>query len=155
MNCEKIGKFIAERRKEKGLTQEKLAEKVGISDRAVSKWERGLNMPDVSLFESLCKELDISINELISGEKINNNDYKKIAEQNLLVLFLDRKKCLLLKIVAEILIIFGIIVMLSLPDILKMTLIQNAVVRIIGLFIFICGTILGYFVKRITYKMKK
>ncbi len=112
-------------------------------------------MPDVSLFESLCKELDISINELISGEKINNEDYKRIAEQNLTILFLDRKKCLLLKVVAEILIVFGLIIMLSMPDILKMTLIQNIVMRVIGLFIFGCGTILEYYIRKITYKMKK
>lgn len=155
MNQEKIGKFISEERKNKNLTQEQLAVKLGISKNAVSKWERGLNMPDVSLFESLCKELDISINELISGKRINDDDYKRIAEQNLIVLFLDRKKCLLLKIVAEILIVFGIIIMLSLPDILKMTLTQNVVVRTIGIFIFMCGTILEYYVRKITYKMKK
>ncbi len=155
MNQERIGKFILECRKEKGLTQEQLAEKLGISDRAVSKWERGLNMPDVSLFESLCMELNISINELISGKKIKNDDYKRIAEQNLIVLFLDRKKCLFLKVVSEILIVFGIIIMLSLPDILKMTLIQNIVVRIIGLFIFGCGIFLEYYIRKITNKMKK
>lgn len=155
MNQERIGKFILECRKEKGLTQEQLAEKLGISDRAVFKWERGLNMPDVSLFESLCMELNISINELISGKKIKNDDYKRIAEQNLIVLFLDRKKCLFLKVVSEILIVFGIIIMLSLPDILKMTLIQNIVVRIIGLFIFGCGIFLEYYIRKITNKMKK
>lgn len=111
-------------------------------------------MPDISLFEPLYQELDISINELISGEKINNEDYKRIAEKNLTVLFIDRKKSLLLKIVANILIIFGIIIMLSLPDILKMTLMQNIIIRIIGLFIFICGTILEYYIKKITYKKK-
>lgn len=152
MDCQKIGKFISECRKDKCLTQEQLGALLGISDRAISKWERGLNMPDVSLFEPLCKKLDISINELISGERLNNDDYKKMAEQNLIVLFLDRKKCLLLKIVAEILIVFGILIMLSLPDILKMTLIQNIVVRVVGIFIFLCGTILEYYIKKITDK---
>lgn len=112
MDQVKMGKLISECRKAKKLTQVELAEKVGVSDRAVSKLERGLNMPDVSLFESICQELNISINELISGKKIESGDYKKIAEQNLIVLFLDRKKCLLLKLIAEVLIVVGIIVML-------------------------------------------
>ena len=57
MNQGKIGKYISEKRKEKKLTQEELAEKLGVSDRAVSNWENGKNMPDLSLFKPLCKEL--------------------------------------------------------------------------------------------------
>ncbi len=77
MNQEKIGKFIATCRKEQKLTQEELAEKLGVTDKSVSRWENGKTMPDISLFESLCKELNISINELLSGEKIENNQNKK------------------------------------------------------------------------------
>ncbi len=73
MNQDKIGKFIATLRKEQKLTQEELAEKLGVTDKSVSRWENGKNMPDVSLFESLCKELNISVNELLKGEKIENN----------------------------------------------------------------------------------
>jgi len=69
MNQEKIGKFIAECRKEKNLTQEQLAEKLGVSNKSVSRWENAKTMPDISLFEPLCKELDISFNELLTGEK--------------------------------------------------------------------------------------
>lgn len=78
MNIDKIGKFISERRKSKKLTQEKLAEKLNISDRAISKWERGICLPDASIMIPLCKILDISVNELLSGEimkeKDNNTD---------------------------------------------------------------------------------
>ena len=78
MNIDKIGKFISERRKAKKLTQEKLAEKLNISDRAISKWERGICLPDASIMIPLCKILDISVNELLSGEimkeKDNNTD---------------------------------------------------------------------------------
>ena len=70
MNQEKIGKFIAECRKMKKMTQQDLAEKLGVTDRAISNWENGKNMPDLSLFKPLCKELEISINDLISGEKV-------------------------------------------------------------------------------------
>ena len=78
MNQFKIGKFIAECRKEKGLTQMQLSEKLGITDKAVSKWERGITMPDTSIMLELCDILGISVNELLNGEKINmeNNDQK-------------------------------------------------------------------------------
>ena len=66
----KIGKFIAERRKQKSLTQMQLAEKLGITDKAISKWERGIAMPDTSIMLELCEILGISVNELLSGEKI-------------------------------------------------------------------------------------
>ena len=154
MDNEKIGKFIVSCRKNKKITQKQLADKLGISDRAVSKWERGLNMPDVSLFEPLCKELDISINELISGEKLNDNEYKTKAEENLIMLFSNKKKIVCLRLIAELLIIFGIAIMLVLPDILDMTLMQNMTIRIIGLFIFGCGTFLGYYI-RFIFNSKK
>lgn len=84
MNQEKIGKFIAEKRKEKKLTQEQLAEKLNISKNAVSKWERGLNLPDVSIMQYLCKILNITLNELFIGEKILDEQYKEVADNNLL-----------------------------------------------------------------------
>ena len=67
----KIGKFIAECRKQKGLTQMQLSEKLGITDKAISKWERGISMPDASIMLEVCDILGISVNELLSGEKIN------------------------------------------------------------------------------------
>ena len=69
MNQEKIGKFIAELRKEKNLTQQELADKLGVTDRAVSHWENGRRLPDYSLLKDISKELNIAINELLSGEK--------------------------------------------------------------------------------------
>ena len=84
MNQIKIGEFIAEQRKAKNLTQATLAEKLGITDRAVSKWERGKGLPDASLMLELCEILDITVNELLSGEKIVMEDYKKKTEELLL-----------------------------------------------------------------------
>jgi len=84
MNQEKIGKFIATCRKEKNLTQEQLAEKLNISKNAVSKWERGMNLPDVSIMQELCKILGITLNELFVGEKISDENYKEVADNNLL-----------------------------------------------------------------------
>ena len=85
MNYETIGKFIQSKRKEKGLTQKELAQKLGVTDKAVSKWERGLGCPDVSILEILAKELDTSILEILKGRIIENviikvteaNDYVK------------------------------------------------------------------------------
>ena len=84
MNQEKIGKFIAKLRGEKNMTQQELANKIGVTDRAISKWENGRGMPDLSLMEPLCKELDITINELLSGEKVKKEEYQKKLEENIL-----------------------------------------------------------------------
>lgn len=79
MDQVKIGKFIASLRKEKNMTQEQFAQKMGVSINAVSKWERGISFPDVSLFKKLCSELNISIEELINGEKDNSDEAKEKA----------------------------------------------------------------------------
>lgn len=80
----KIGKFIAECRKKKGLTQMQLAEKMGITDRAVSKWETGKAMPDSSIMLELCGDLGITVNDLLSGEVVTMENYNKEMESNLL-----------------------------------------------------------------------
>ena len=84
MNQEKIGKFILELRKEKNMTQQELADKIGVTDRAISKWENGRGLPDLSLMKPLCEELGISINELISGEKLDKKEYQDKFEENVL-----------------------------------------------------------------------
>ena len=84
MNQIKIGKFIADCRKRKNLTQMQLAEKLGITDKAVSKWERGVAMPDTSIMLELCDILGISVNELLSGEKITMENNNQKNEQLLL-----------------------------------------------------------------------
>ena len=86
MDLIKIGKFIADCRKKKNITQEQLAEKLYITNRAVSKWERGLSLPDADKMLDLCNILDINVNELLNGEKINMKDYEKKNEELLLEL---------------------------------------------------------------------
>lgn len=80
----KIGRFIAEKRKEKKLTQMQLAEKLGITDRAVSKWENGKSLPDSSIMLDLCKELSITVNDLLSGEVVTMTKYDENMEKNLI-----------------------------------------------------------------------
>ena len=84
MNQVKIGKFIADKRKEKKLTQQQLAEKLGVSDRAISNWENGKNMTDISLFPIISKELDVTVNDLMSGEKVDKKEYQEKFEENII-----------------------------------------------------------------------
>ena len=84
MNQEKIGKFIANVRKEKNMTQQELAKKLNITDRAISHWENGRSMPDAGIMLELCKLLDINVNELLSAKKIIEESYNEQAEENLL-----------------------------------------------------------------------
>lgn len=100
----RIGRFIAEERKRKGYTQRQLSEKLGISDKTVSKWERGNGFPEVSLLLPLCGELDISVNELLSGKRVSEEDYRKKAEENMINLVKEtqenKKKIILSAMVA-------------------------------------------------------
>lgn len=88
MNQIVIGNFIASERKRKGYTQRQLADILQISDKTISKWERGNGFPEVSLLLPLCNELDITVNELLSGERVSEQDYQKKAEENMVE---DRK----------------------------------------------------------------
>ena len=80
MDQEKIGSFLAENRKAKGFTQIEFAEKLGVSNKSVSRWETGKNMPDVSLFLPICDALDISVNEFLIGERITTQENKRADE---------------------------------------------------------------------------
>ena len=84
MDLRKIGKFIAKRRQEKGFTQESLAEELNISNRSISKWERGICLPNASIMHKLCDILKITINDLFSGEVVDMKDNEKRLEENLL-----------------------------------------------------------------------
>lgn len=86
LNQEKTGKYIAEKRKQLGMTQKQLADQVGITDKAVSKWERGKSIPDSGVMEELCGVLHISMNEFFSGEDIQEENYSDRAEENIKVL---------------------------------------------------------------------
>ena len=110
MNQEKIGKFIAACRKENGYTQASLAEKLGITDRAVSKWETGKSLPDASIMLELCELLKINVNELLTGERIIMDNYKDVAEKNLVEMKAKEekvKKVLLFVTVFAILLLFS------------------------------------------------
>ena len=89
MNQQNIGKFIAHKRKEKNLTQEKLAESIGVSNKTISKWENGKCMPDYSIIEDLCDKLEISITELLDGEEKEEKSFRMYDEEETLNLIKD------------------------------------------------------------------
>ena len=88
----KIGKFIAQRRKQENLTQMQLAERLGITDRAVSKWETGKALPDSSLMLMLCDVLKITVNDLLSGEVVSMDNYQEKSQQMLLEMVKEKEE---------------------------------------------------------------
>jgi len=141
MDQVKIGKFIAECRKNKKLTQAELAEKLNITDRAISKWETGKGMPDSSIMLDLCNELGISVNELLSGEVITMDNYNKKAEENLLEMKKQKeeadKRLLTIEIVMGIITIvmyLGLVMLASyveMPDNARLSIIIPATVLLL------------------------
>ena len=110
MDIIKIGKFIAEKRKEKKLTQEGLAEKLGVTPKTISRWENGNYMPDISLLKPLSEELGITLNDLISGEKVEKEHYQEKLEENIIstIDYTSKKVYEKNKVIAEILMFFGL-----------------------------------------------
>ena len=117
MNQEKIGKFIAKCRRDKKLTQSELAEKLNISNKAISKWETGRGMPDTSIMLELCAYLGITVNELLSGEKLEEEEYKEKANENIINIAKESEKNKKVKnkiiIVLTIIIIFSILLLIT------------------------------------------
>lgn len=90
MDQVKTGQFISHIRKEKKMTQQQLADELHISNKTISKWETGKGMPEVSLMIPLCETLGISVNELLSGERLSDNEYKERAEENMVSILAER-----------------------------------------------------------------
>ena len=92
MDLEKTGRYIASKRKALGMTQRTLADKLGMSDKSVSKWERGVCLPDVSTYIELCGILGITINEFLAGEDIESDDIEKVSDENIIALSRQESK---------------------------------------------------------------
>ena len=157
MNQEKIGKFICEQRKKQNLTQAELAEKLLITDRAVSKWERGLSLPDASIMLDLCSILKITVSDLLSGEIVTMNNYNEKQEDLLIEMVKQKeesdKKMLLFENVIgalSVVIILGFITIAALiemePWIQAILICSGFVIGLIGLFFAIrIEQIAGYY----------
>ena len=144
MNQEKIGKFILKCRKDKKLTQIELAEKLGVTDKSISNWENGRNMPDLSLFKPLCEILDISINDLISGEKISKDKYQEKLEENIITTIDYTNKKVIVKnnIIGIILIAFGIMMAITAMSIFPSESSWGSIYSVFGTLISLLGIII-------------
>ena len=144
MDQVKIGRFITEQRKQKNYTQRQLADILEISDKTVSKWECGNGFPEVSLLLPLCKELEISVNELLSGERLFEVDYKQKAEENM-VNFIQEKEAnkkrmqltILIGIIATISFITFILIVVMYTDVMSIPV--KIILVAIACLIFIIG----------------
>ena len=141
MNQIQIGKFIAETRKSKSLTQRQLADALSISDKTVSKWECGKGLPEVSLMLPLCEALGITVNDLLSGEKVSPTDYQMKAEENMMDLMkenAENKKRLALSVICGVITVIAFIALiiiaayLELPTIVRIALIALSVVVMVA-----------------------
>lgn len=141
MNQEKIGKFIAECRRKKNMTQQELAEKLGVSDRTIGNWENGRNMPDLSLFKPLCDELDISLNDLMSGEVVKSKEYQEKLEENIIntISYTNKKLENKNNIIGLLLIIFGVLISLSAIAIFPSESSWGAIYSVFGAIISLLG----------------
>lgn len=150
MNQEKIGKFIAELRKNQKMTQSDLANILGVTEKSVSNWENGRNMPDLSLFKPLCDELKITINDLMSGEKIDSEKYQEKFEENIVnTIDYSTKKLNKYKgIISLSLIIFGLFISLSAIMIFPSESSWGSIYSVFGIIIFMIG------ITRFTYMIK-
>lgn len=130
----KIGKFIAETRKGKNITQKQLADKLSISDKTVSKWECGKGLPEVSIMLELCEELNITVNDLLTGEIVSEIDYQNKAEENMMNLMKENqenKKRMILSVICAVITIIATCSLVVIASYIEMPVIVR-----VGLIIF-------------------
>ncbi len=141
MNQEKIGKFIAKLRKEKHLTQEQLAEELGTTSKSISRWENGKTMPDLSLLQPLCNKLDITINDLLNGEKVSKDKYQETLEENIISTINYTNKKMLEKnnLVSILLLSFGIILSITAMSVFPSESSWGGIYSILGVIISLFG----------------
>ena len=141
MDTKKIGAFIAMNRKKKGYTQEQLAEKLGVTNKTISRWENGHYMPDLSLLEPLSKELDITLNELLAGEEIVKEELVEYSEQNLIqaIDYTDKKIKNEHKKISLFIIGIGILISLCAFTVFPSESSWSSIYSMIGLFLFVVG----------------
>lgn len=151
MNQEKIGKFIAECRRQRKLTQSELGEKLGVTEKSISNWENGRNMPDLSLFKPLCEELNISLNDLMSGEKVKEKEYREKLEENIInTIDYSNKKIESRNVfIGLILIVFGVLISITAVGIFPSESSWGSIYSVFGGIISLIGV--SRFTKRLTY----
>lgn len=157
----KIGKFISSKRKEHNITQSELAEKLNISNRAISKWENGYCLPDVGIMPELCRILKISINDLFSGEVVDMKDNEKKLEENLLAMAIEKeqrdKELLILEIFIGVIVSLIMFACIFIASFVKMDEWLKVVLIIIGIIPFAIGVFYAIRIEQIAgyYECKK
>ena len=142
MDQEKIGQFIANLRREMALTQRELAEKLCVSDKAISKWECGKGLPEVSLMLPLCRVLGITVNELLSGERLENESYQARAEENMTALLRERtenKRKLLLEFIVILITMLSSVTIILLSGLLALGTPLRILLIVIALVVMVGG----------------
>ena len=141
MDQEKIGKFIATVRKERNLTQEELALRLGVTNKSISRWENGKTMPDLSLFKPLCMELNITLNDLMSGEKVDEKEYQEKFEKNIVntIDYSTKKMTKYSQVISLILIIFGLFISISAIMIFPSESSWGSIYSVFGIIVFMIG----------------
>ena len=127
----KIGKFIAETRKQQNKTQRQLADALSISDKTISKWECGKGLPEISLMMPLCEILQITVNDLLTGEKISEDDYQKKAEENMMSLMKENeenKKRMALSVICGVITIIAVFALVVIAAYIEMPAIARIAV---------------------------
>ena len=135
MDQKQVGLFIAQLRREKNLTQEQLGEQVGVTNKTVSRWENGNYMPDLATLQILCAELDVSVNELLSGQRLDDGQFRRKADENLLCSMQQLKAMQRLKFVSQSFAAAGVGFLCAVainPDIGRRILTLAAAVLLIG-----------------------
>ena len=150
MNQEKIGKFIAKCRKDKKMTQSDLAERLGVTDKSIGNWENGRNMPDLSLFKPLCDVLGITINDLLSGEKISKDKYQERFEENIVntIDYSTKRINKYSNVIGLLLVIFGLFISMSAIMIFPSESSWESIYSVFGVVLFVIG------ISKLTNKMK-
>ena len=150
MNQEKIGKFIAKCRKDKKMTQSELAEKLGVTDKSIGNWENGRNMTDLSLFKPLCDVLGITINDLLSGEKISKDKYQERFEENIVntIDYSTKRINKYSNVIGLLLVIFGLFISMSAIMIFPSESSWGSIYSVFGVVLFVIG------ISKLTNKMK-
>jgi len=131
----RIGKFIAESRKALGLTQRQLADTLDISDKTVSKWECGKGLPEVSLMLPLCRTLGISVNEMLSGERLDEESYKERAEENMMDLIkenAENKKRMALSVICGTITVIAVCSLITIASYLQLPVIVRILLIILA-----------------------
>lgn len=155
MDQQKIGTFISECRKEKGLTQAQFAEKLGVSDKSVSRWENGRTMPDMSLYEDICGILGVQVSELLYARKMEDQEKITQGERSALGIFKTRSALETFGIFTEILIFVGIIITITLTKVLAETPSQMVITMICGCFVWAFGIVLRVKIRKAIMELEK